>query len=44
MRICGRNRPPATRAPRDPAEDVAAVPVGRYVGNPHNEGPRCFAS
>src|SRR5438876_820547 len=26
-----------------PAEAMEAVPVGRYVGNPRNEGPRCLA-
>jgi putative SOS response-associated peptidase YedK len=27
-----------------PAEEMAAVPMGRYVSNPRNEGPRCLAS
>jgi putative SOS response-associated peptidase YedK len=27
-----------------PAEQMAAVPVGRYVSNPRNEGPQCLAS
>jgi putative SOS response-associated peptidase YedK len=27
-----------------PPEEMAAVPVGRYVSNPRNEGPRCLAS
>jgi hypothetical protein len=26
-----------------PAEAMEAVPVGHYVGNPRNEGPRCLA-
>jgi putative SOS response-associated peptidase YedK len=26
-----------------PAEAMEAVPVGRYVGNPRNEGPQCLA-
>jgi len=27
-----------------PAEEMTAVPVGRYVSNPRNEGPQCLAS
>jgi putative SOS response-associated peptidase YedK len=27
-----------------PADEMTAVPVGRYVSNPRNEGPRCLAS
>jgi putative SOS response-associated peptidase YedK len=27
-----------------PAEEIVVVPVGRYVSNPRNEGPRCLAS
>jgi putative SOS response-associated peptidase YedK len=27
-----------------PAEAMEAVPVGRYVSNPRNEGPQCLAS
>jgi putative SOS response-associated peptidase YedK len=27
-----------------PAEGMMAAPVGRYVSNPRNEGPRCLAS
>jgi putative SOS response-associated peptidase YedK len=26
------------------AEEMTAVPVGRFVNNPRNEGPRCLAS
>jgi putative SOS response-associated peptidase YedK len=26
------------------AEEMTAVPVGRYVSNPRNEGPQCLAS
>jgi putative SOS response-associated peptidase YedK len=26
-----------------PAEEMIAEPVGRYVSNPRNEGPQCFA-
>ena len=26
------------------AEEMEAVPVGRYVSNPRNEGPQCLAS
>jgi putative SOS response-associated peptidase YedK len=25
-----------------PAEEMEAVPVGRYVGNVRNEGPQCL--
>jgi putative SOS response-associated peptidase YedK len=27
-----------------PADEMTAVPVGPYVSNPRNEGPRCLAS
>jgi len=27
-----------------PAEEMTAVPVGRYVSNPRNEGPQCLMS
>ena len=27
-----------------PAEEMTAVPVGRYVSNPRNEGPECLVS
>jgi len=27
-----------------PAEEMTAVPVGRYVNNPRNEGPECLTS
>jgi len=27
-----------------PAEEMTAVPVGRYVSNPRNEGPKCLGS
>jgi len=27
-----------------PADEMTAVPVGRYVSNPRNEGPQCLAS
>ena len=26
-----------------PAEEMTAVPFGRYVGRPRNEGPQCLA-
>jgi putative SOS response-associated peptidase YedK len=26
------------------AEEMEAVPVGRYVSNPRNEGPQCLPS
>jgi putative SOS response-associated peptidase YedK len=26
-----------------PAEGMAAMPVGRHVSNPRNEGPQCLA-
>ena len=27
-----------------PAEAMTAVPVGRFVSNPRNEGPQCLVS
>jgi len=27
-----------------PADEMTAVPAGRYVSNPRNEGPQCLAS
>jgi len=41
-------RTPVAELPRllrpYPAEEMMAVPVGRYVNNPQNEGPQCLPS